>query len=157
VSLWRRLKKIGAVNLQQSVWILPLTGENHRLLCALKDEVLQNGGEAFVMKSSAEEADRSSLTGRFNAARDEEYGELLEQCGDFFQELEKETARKNFTFAEVEENEEELEKLQEWLSKISSRDFFGAPLREKAAQAISECRKRLEDFCERVYDFNNQG
>ncbi len=25
VSLWRKLKKVGAINIQQSMWILPMT------------------------------------------------------------------------------------------------------------------------------------
>ena len=37
VSLWRRLKKIGAVNIQQSMWILPLTDENYDLLNEIKN------------------------------------------------------------------------------------------------------------------------
>ena len=38
VSLWRKLKKMGAVNIQQSMWILPLTDENFDLLKEIKNE-----------------------------------------------------------------------------------------------------------------------
>ena len=52
-------------------------------------------------------------------ARDEEYQEFLEKCDDYFYEIEKETERKNFTFIELEENEDEYNKLVEWLKKIT--------------------------------------
>lgn len=156
VSIWRKLKKIGAVNIQQSMWILPQTDENYNLLNGIKDDVLQNNGEAFVMKSSVDEDSKKIIIERFNAARDEEYQELLEKCDDFFSEIDKEIARKNFTFAEIEENEEELRKLKEWYEKIEARDCFEAPLREKSKTTLSKCADILEEFCDKVYDFNDK-
>jgi DNA-binding transcriptional regulator PaaX len=157
VSIWRKLKKIGAVNIQQSMWILPFSDKNCSLLNDIKSEVIKNSGEAFVMNSSVDEDGKKIIIERFNAARDEEYRELLEQCEDFFREIDKETARKNFTFAEIEENEEEMNKLQEWFTKISARDSFIAPLKEKAKSTLSKCTEALDDFCEKVYEFNDKG
>jgi PaaX-like protein C-terminal domain. len=154
VAVWRKLKKIGAVNIQQSMWILPQNEENYRVLCEVRDEVLRNEGEAFVMRSQTEEASDTVITARFNDARDEEYREFLEQCGDFVHEIEKETARSNFTFAEVEENEEDLKKLNEWIQKILTRDFFGAPLKAEAETALAHCSDVLDAFCEKVYANN---
>ena len=156
VSVWRRLKKIGAVNIQQSMWILPAGDENNRLLGEIKDEVVRNGGEAFVLTFRADEDGKKIITEKFNAARDEEYGELLEQCEEFFKEIDKETARKNFSFAEIEENEEELGKLRQWYEKISARDSFGAPLRERAQSMLAECAQRLDGFCDKVYEFSEK-
>lgn len=156
VSIWRKLKKIGAVSIQQSMWILPLSNENNRLLREIKDEVSQNGGEAFTMTLSADEDGEKIMIGQFNAARDEEYGELLEQCGEFFKEIDKEIARHNFTFAEIEENEEELGKLKQWYEKIARRDSFGSPLQGRASSMLKECTERLDDFCDRVYEFNDK-
>jgi len=156
VSLWRKLKKIGALNIQQSMWILPKNDENYNLLIEIKNDVLQNNGEAFVMKSSVDDDSKKIIVERFNAARDEEYKELLEKCDDFFAEIDKEIARKNFTFAEIEENEEELRKLKEWYEKIEARDFFGAPLKEKSKAMLSKCEDILENFCDKVYAFNDK-
>jgi DNA-binding transcriptional regulator PaaX len=156
VSMWRKLKKIGAVNIQQSMWILPQTDENYELLNQIKDDVSQNNGEAFVMKSSVDEDSKKIIIERFNTARNEEYKELLEQCDDFFQEIDKEIARKNFTFAEIEENEEELNKLKKWYEKIIARDFFEASLREKSKVMLSKCADVLEEFCDKVYDFTDR-
>jgi CRISPR/Cas system-associated endoribonuclease Cas2 len=156
VSLWRKLKKIGAVSIQQSMWILTLSDENGGLLNEIKNEVSQNGGEAFILTLSADEDGEKIIIDEFNAARDEEYGELLEQCEDFFKEIDKEIARENFTFAEIEENEEELDKLKQWYKKITARDTFGSPLREKAESMLSKCAELLDGFCDKVYEFNEK-
>ena len=122
VSLWRKLKKIGAVNIQQSMWLLPLTANNFSLLNEVKNEVIQNNGEAFVMKSSVDEDGRRNIIVRFNAARDEEFQELIEESEKFIKEIDKEIARQNYSFAEIEENEEELSKLKQWYEKIKAKE-----------------------------------
>ena len=61
-----------------------------------------------------------------------------------------------FSFAEVEENEDELEKLRQWYLKIEARDSFGAPLQEKARLMLAECAKALDLFCETVYEFTQK-
>lgn len=155
VSLWRKLKKIGAVNMQ-SLWILPLTDENYDLFHEIKSEVLQNHGEALVMKTCVDEDGRKNIIERFNAARNEEYGELLEQCEEFFQEIDKEIARENFSFAEIEENEEELNKLKVWYQKIAARDIFQASLNETSQRRLSQCAEALERFCDKVYEAAGQ-
>ncbi len=104
------------------------------------------------MKTTTDQNEQASFIARFHEARNEEYRELLEQCGEFFKELDKETARENFTFAEVEENEEELSKLRQWYGKIKTRDTFGAPLEAQAGRMLEKCEKALAVFCERVYE-----
>lgn len=156
VSIWRKLKKMGAVSIQQSMWILPFSDTNCSLLNEVKKEVHQNGGEAIVITFCAVEEDRKTIIEKFNAARDEEYGELLEQCDDFFKEIDKEIARKNFTFAEIEENEEELRKLEQWYEKIAARDILRSPLQEKAKSTLVKCSAVFDDFCDKVYEYNEK-
>lgn len=156
VSIWRKLKKIGSISIQQSMWILPWGEEYLNSMNEIKQEVFDSGGEAFVFSFSADPEGEKYITGKFNSARDEEYGELLEQCEDFFKEIDKEIARQNFTFAEIEENEEELNKLKQWHGKIRQRDQFKASLQEKAEQQLVQSEELFEAFCERVYKFNEK-
>ncbi|MPM85443.1 hypothetical protein SDC9_132524 [bioreactor metagenome] len=92
----------------------------------------------------------------FNQDRDTEYKELLEKCDDFFREIEKETQGKNFVFAELEENEAEYQKLEEWLNKIMLRDFFNAPLKKQSEEKLGKCKQILNDFSEAIYRKNNE-
>lgn len=154
VAIWRKLKKIGAVSIQQSMWLLSSSDENYNLLNEIKNEVSQNGGESFIMTVAVDEDGKQIIIEKFNAARNEEYAELLEQCEEFFKEIDKEIARKNFTFAEIEENEEELSKLKQWYEKIGARDSFGASLQEKAKLKLLKCTEALDGFCDKVYEYN---
>ena len=152
VSVWRRLKKSGAVILGQSVWFLPATKDNEEFMQKVSNEIRQNGGNSYIMRMVPQDESTSQrILDAFNAARDEEYGELLEQCENLIIELEKETSRKKFTFAELEENEDELQKLVDWHQKIVNRDFHEAPLRPSAAEKIEQCKARFADFSTEVY------
>jgi DNA-binding transcriptional regulator PaaX len=152
VSVWRKLKKLGAVSLAQSMWVLPDLDGCREALDILKDEISAEGGESFLMSASIDAKSEQDFIARFGAARDEEYTELLEQCSDFLRELEKETEKCNFSFAEIEENEADLEKLKTWYHTIEARDFFGASLRRESAESLASCAAELEAFCLKAYE-----
>ncbi len=152
VGVWRKLKKLGAASLAQSMWVLPDRQGLRAALETLKSEIVTQGGEAMLMSASVDAQSEHDFIARLGAARDEEYTEVLEQCADFMEEMEKETARRNFSFAEIEENETELYKLRQWHATIAARDFFGAGLQAKSAAALEECAAALEVFCEQVYE-----
>jgi hypothetical protein len=75
----------------------------------------------------ANEAERARLVAELNAARDEEYGEVLKRLPEFAAELDKQRARGRTTYAEVEECEADLERYRSWLAKVAARDHSGAP------------------------------
>jgi hypothetical protein len=149
-SVWRKLKAAGAIYLQNGVAALPQTASTERVMRGIVEEVRTMAGSAHLLESSPL-IDELALRQAFMAARDEEYRELLGRCRDFHAELEKERAATNFTFAELEENEEDLAKLEAWLLKIATRDHFGAPLRTEAEQGLAGCRDDLQAFAESVY------
>lgn len=156
VNVWRKLKAMGAANLGQSAWVLPYSEfhvENFNEIIKYTDE---NGGKTFMMKTEILKLqDGKEITDYFNADRDEEYKELLDQCNYLLYEIEKETREGNFTFAELEENEPFFERLQTWYKKIESRDFFGSMLREKVIESLKKCKIELDAFIEKVYQYND--
>lgn len=157
VHIWRQLRKTGAVNLQQSLWVLPDQEEARGLLDGLAREIETLGGRATVLRVvSLTEKDEANILGAFAEARNSEFKEIIGRCHDFFAEIDKETRLANFTFAEVEENEEELVKLKGWFEKVCRRDFTGSALREEAACLMIQCEKVLSEFCEQVHARENQ-
>lgn len=157
VSVWRKLKKSGAVILGQSVWFLPINENSEVFLQRISDEIVQNKGESYIMRMIPQDKNTSErIISAINQARDEEYGELLEQCDDLLSELDKESEKGKITFAELEENEDEFQKLSTWHQKIVERDFHGASLRSRADEKLEQCRTRLEAFSTEVYRQNNQ-
>jgi DNA-binding transcriptional regulator PaaX len=110
-TVWRRLKALGAIYLQNSVAALPDDPAAERSLRALRVEIGELGGSAQLLRAEAL-VGGADLDAAYNAARDEEYAEIVARCRDFVAEIEKETACRHFTYGELEENDEDLAKLR---------------------------------------------
>lgn len=149
-AVWRRLKALGAVYLANSVAALPASSEFERALRSLRNEIGEMGGSAQLLSACAL-AGEADVVATFNAARDEEYTEVVSRCEGFLAEIERETAAEKFTYAELEENDEDLAKLRGWLEKVRARDVLGAGLSEDATRALERCQQALDGFAERVY------
>jgi DNA-binding transcriptional regulator PaaX len=155
-GVWRRIKGLGAVYLQNSVAALPAGTSAERALRKLRRDILDMGGTAMLLNSTAL-AGQADIFAVFQAARDDEYEEILDKCQDFHGQLEKEYTAGHFTYAELEENEEDLVKLRNWLAKITERDVFGAPKREATREAVDGCERALEEYAARVYAEEGDG
>jgi hypothetical protein len=155
-SVWRKLRAAGAVYLQSGVAALHVDAAGERAMRGAAQEVREFGGTAHLLRGEAV-GDEAALVGAFGEARDAEYAEILSQCRDFHAELEKERAAGKFTFAELEENEEDLDKLGAWLRKVEVRDRFGAPSAQEARAAVMACREDLEAFAASVYEAADHG
>ncbi len=152
VSVWRQLRRTGAVNFQQSLWVLPDQEQARAYFGDLAREIETLGGQATMLRvSSLTERDEANIRRAFTDARDNEYREIIDKCQDFFAEIDKETRVENFTFAEVEENEEELAKLRAWFDKVCRRDFTGSALRQEVSQLLNRCEGVLSEFCDRAH------
>jgi hypothetical protein len=149
-TAWRRIKALGAVYVQNSVAALPDSPANERALRSLRREIIALGGTAQLLRSQVL-AGSADLTSTYNAARDEEYSEIIDRCRDFLAEIENESATEHFTYAELEENDEDLNKLNSWFDKVTARDTLGAERREDAATILGDCRIALDEFAHHVY------
>jgi hypothetical protein len=155
-TVWRRLKGLGAVYLQNSVAALPAGSGSERALRKLRREILEMGGTAHLLASQAL-AGQQDILAVFQAARDDEYEEIIDKCQDFHAQLQKEYDADHYTYAELEENEEDLVKLRNWLAKITERDVFGAPRRVATLEALASCEQALEEYAARVYAEEAEG
>jgi hypothetical protein len=152
VLVWRRMRAAGAAALQQGVWVLPQTPEHEQFLRDVVLEAQQQGGNGILMVATPLDADHvSEVVERFRADRDQEYVEFGVRCRDFLAEITKETAARNLTFAALEENEHDLQKLHTWLGKIRARDFFDALQASAAVAALATCESALHGFAEAIY------
>ncbi|HET9731660.1 MAG TPA: Chromate resistance protein ChrB [Acidimicrobiales bacterium] len=149
-TVWRRLKGLGAVYLQNSVAALPAGPTNERALRRLRQEITEMAGTAVLLAADAMVGD-ADIRESFRAARDDEYEEIVDRCEDFLGQVAKEHVAEHFTFAELEENEVDLAKLQSWFAKVTGRDPFGAPGRAVAEAALDRCRDALEGYAAMVY------
>jgi hypothetical protein len=157
IALWRRLKGLGAVYLQNGVCLLPKTDDHVRRLKMLENDVAEMGGEAVILETAAlDAAQEEKVVARFKADRDEAYRELIDKCDDFESEIAKETAAEHFTYAELEENDVDLKKLQGWLAKIGKLDFYGGGLAVEAAERLKRCEALLDTYAQRVFNAHDE-
>jgi len=152
VSVWRQVKKLGAVN-HQSVWVLPYSSERVSEVRKLIQDIESWKGEGLLIDGKVLNRDQEERINKaFVESRDEEYREIISKCEDYAKEIEFEIGRQNFIFAEVEENEEEIEKLKQWLKKVEKRDIVEAPLRKAAVEKVKACEILFQDFALKVYE-----
>jgi hypothetical protein len=152
VSVWRRLRKLGAVYMDEGVWVLPNTQALAGELRSVVRDIENFGGQAAAFVSAdMEQPQAERLKARFVAARDEEYEELLGQCARFMVHIEHAVKTERFTFAEVEELEEEISKLERWLEEIQSRDLFRSAQAAVSTAELEKGREALTRFTERTY------
>jgi CRISPR/Cas system-associated endoribonuclease Cas2 len=157
VALWRRLKGLGAVYLQNGVCLLPKTDDHARRLKMLANDISEMDGESVILETVAlDKSQEEKVVSRFKADRDEEYREFLGKCTDFESEIAKETAACHFTYAELEENDVDLKKLQSWLEKIRKLDFYGATLALESEQRLKACEALLDVYAQRVFDAHDE-
>ena len=146
-QVWRRLRSLGALYLQQSVCLLPDRPEVARAVRRLLDRVHRDGGQGRLLRIVLPQpAEQAAVIADFQAARDAEYAELLERLPELEHELAHERARGRTTYAEVEESEADLERFRSWLAKIGARDYFAAPNGPTARSAVQDAAADLAAF-----------
>ena len=94
----------------------------------------------------------SKVLARFKADRDDAYEEFIDKCDDFEREVAKEITAGHYSYAELEENDVDLKKLQGWLEKIAKLDFYGAARAKEARTRLQGCEAVLDDYAKRVFD-----
>ena len=154
VAVWRNLKKIGAVYLQDSVCVIPDTAPLRRELAAVLQRIDDGGGRYHLLPLRKLPADEEQkLVALFVDQASQHYQEIVENCEiNFVKEIEFERFRKNFTYEEAEEIRMEFEKIETWFERVQERDWFSAPNRDEAKKWLAKCEAMLEDFESTVFE-----
>lgn len=152
VAVWRELRRVGALQVGQGVWVVPdvpVFAEGITRVIALAQ---RGEGEVLMLDATGHaDTDTTRLETMFTGERTEEWAEFLAECTRFDAEIDKEIAKAKFTMAELEEEEQSLERLRRWHRDIKARDVFGAPAAVVAEQQLEHCSERLADYTERVF------
>lgn len=157
VALWRRLKGLGAVYLQNGVCVLPKTAEHFRQLQMVDTEISAMDGESVLFETIAfDTAQEDRVIGRFRADRDDEYREFLGRCAGFEAEIRKEMRIEKFTYAELEEEDADFRKLATWHEKIKKLDFYGSTLADEATARLKGCEAMLDKYAQHVFEAHDE-
>ena len=132
-ALWRKLRRLGAVQVLDGLAALPLDARNREQLEWLADEVVESGGEATIwvgeLASAAQERELASRMARAVAA---EYQALIDDAA---------AARAE----RAGKRRRSLGRLRRELRRIRARDYFPPPERELAQQAVDALADLVEE------------
>jgi hypothetical protein len=152
VGVWRELRRVGAIALQSATWAVP-TGDRFDEGLAKAVALVERGdGQALVFDVAASEKNVAALEQLYTDEREAEWVEFCSECGKADAELRGEFAKEKFTLAELDEEEQNLERLRRWYRELRAKDLFGAPSAAEAERRLKECAELLEDFAEQVYE-----
>jgi len=136
----KRLARVGAVAIKNSVYVLPSNEETREDFQWIAREIVQEGGEATVCDAKfVEGMQNEHVEALFRAARQADYVALADEA----RAVQRELGPKPRKAADRAGAEGELARLKKRRSDILAIDFFGAPGREAAEAAIATIERRL--------------
>src|SRR3982074_1342431 len=156
VAVWRDLKRLGALYLQQCACIFPdipgVTEAVNQAAAKIPALVI----DRFLLDvPKLQPEDEARIIEAFRAQRANEYAEFVEECETkFVKEIEFEHFRQNYTFEEAEEIEQDLEKIRRWFERVRERAWFKAERRDEVETWLGKCQGLLARFEEEVYRRN---
>ncbi len=132
ITLWRKLRRLGAVQVSDNLVALPLDARTREQLEWLADEVVDAGGEASIWLAEAATASHErELAARMAESIVAEYQTLLSSVGDAVDLSEGQRRRA-------------IARLRRELRSIRSRDFFPPPEADEARRALEDLAAAME-------------
>jgi hypothetical protein len=132
VSLWRQLKKSGAVALKSSTYILPDEPQHRERFQWLAQQVRESGGDAtLIYATDIEGTSDEEIVRMFNAARAEEYAAFV---ADIETVITANRRKAGESFAA------DLARFATRFEDIRQLDFFNAPTAEEARMQLERAR-----------------
>src|ERR1700737_2198539 len=139
VKIWRRLQRLGAVGIKNSVYALPSSDQALEDFNWVLREIVEGGGDASLVEARLVEGlSDDQLKEMFRAARDADYQEIADEA----RELARVLPRKGQLGDERRvELEAQLTRLQKKAAEIAAVDFFDSRGRGAARPPACEGRQ----------------
>ena len=127
VRIWRKLQKLGAIAIKNSVYVLPANEKTNEDFQWLKQEIESASGEAAVFRAgSVEGATDEEIISAFRKARDEEFGAITAEFDGLTGRIREQSHAKHLSPARLASHETELDRLHSELERVIANDFFEA-------------------------------
>ena len=136
VAVWRKLRDLGALYLQDGVVTLPEDAVTREQLEWLQLRVREAGGEATLWEARpGTMAEEAELVGAFRSSREDAYRAIIAEA---------ERLRRKAQMGGVD-LPELLGKLEREYRAERRRDYFRSPLRGEAAATLKSAREAVRD------------
>lgn len=144
VKIWRRLQRLGAVAVKNSVYVLPRSDQAQEDFQWVLREIVKGGGEATLCEARfVEGLTDDQIEELFQVARSSDYHQIAEEAGRIAKSFRTNLRGEDDHRAQAEV---ELERLKRRLAGVVAIDFFGAPGRETAEGLISGLEARFHSI-----------
>lgn len=135
VAIWRKLKVLGALYLQDGAAVLPEDAVTREQLEWLQLRVREAGGEATLWDArSVTVAEERELVEAFRSSREESYRAIVAKA---------ERVRRKAELGGGRTLLDELRKLEREFRAERRRDYFRSPLRKEATAALRTAREAV--------------
>ena len=141
VKIWRRLQRLGAVAIKNSVYALPKTDQTREDFQWVLREVIEGGGDGTLCEARLVDGiTDDQVEELFQAARTADYGQIADDVRRLAGTL---PAKGKLNEERRPKVEVEIARLKRRLDEVVAIDFFGAPGREAAAGLVSGIEARI--------------
>lgn len=120
IAVWRKLKNLGVIQIGDGLVALPDDARTREHLEWIAADVVRAGGEAAVWVARTSRTTSDQIATQMRADRNTEYRMLIDDAAESGTPADKRT----------------LQRLRRTLRRIERRDYFKAPLRDRARLAI---------------------
>lgn len=143
VKVWRRLQNLGALPVKNSVYVLPNSAQAQEDFQWLKTEIEALKGQATVFTAhSVDSRSAEELVAAFRRARQQDYERLRRDTEKLLARARSGQPRASVLRRRFERN---ARLLRERYSQIEAIDFFQAPARQRAATALAQLERLLQE------------
>lgn len=141
VKVWRRLQKLGAVPLKNSVYVLPMNDQSIEDFQWVRREIVADGGDATICAARIIDGlNDEQLRGLFVAARTAEYEAIVEETQNLAASLPKDAVRDPEAVGAIDG---QITRLKRRLRETEALDFFAAPAHNVAEVEVAALERRL--------------
>jgi hypothetical protein len=149
VKIGRRLQRLGAAPIKNSVYVLPRSEQAYEDFEWVVREIVEGGGDASVCEARfVEGLSDGEIEGLFNTAREADYLELAGEA----RRMQSILSRSKKTEDSKEELESSIARLRKRLGEIENIDFFAASGRETVEALLVTLEKRMKADATRASD-----
>jgi hypothetical protein len=144
VKIGRKLTRVGAIALKNSVYVLPHSESTAEDFQWVRRAITDSGGEATVAEAHLlEGVSDEEIEAKFRDAKDADYAELIREARALV--VEPQGRRKKMVSEEDRTTlRAELERLERRVEEVSATDFFGATGRQVIDGVLNDMRKKLD-------------
>jgi hypothetical protein len=143
VKIWRRLQRLGAVAIKNSVYVLPKNEQTQEDFQWVLREIVEGGGDATLCEARfVDGLSDGEVEGLFQTARSADYDEIAVEARRLAEISAPKSKTKDDRSAQIEPD---LAKLKRRLAEIVAIDFFGGRGREVVDGLISGIEARIHE------------